>query len=267
MQKRTCLVCEQPLDGLTYKHKYHAECRAHRRREPQTRTRVCKGCATTFTYPVARGSDRSFCSEECQYRDYRRRAVNAKPAAECEVSECARRVRSTFAKLCEMHYGRMRRNGHLDRVKPAPDGKCRQCQRDAPQGRLYCSQLCRTRARIGVEHEIRGCLMCDTPMAQEDPLGRRYCGGNCQRQAARARSYGLSIAEYRAIRDAHGGQCAICRSTDRLVIDHDHDRGSVRGLLCGPCNVGIGMFGDDPRRLAAAIAYLDGARGKWPVAG
>ena len=56
------------------------------------------------------------------------------------------------------------------------------------------------------------------------------------------------------------GVCAICHqtcSTGRmLAIDHDHDSGSVRGLLCSKCNPGIGFFQHDSARLESAIAYL-----------
>lgn len=56
--------------------------------------------------------------------------------------------------------------------------------------------------------------------------------------------------------DLNDKACAICGGDKRLSIDHDHSSGRVRGLLCSPCNAGLGMFKDDPERLAKAIGYL-----------
>jgi hypothetical protein len=56
------------------------------------------------------------------------------------------------------------------------------------------------------------------------------------------------------------GVCAICGlppNGRRLAVDHDHETGEIRGLLCAQCNFGLGNFGDDPLRLHAAISYVE----------
>ena len=84
------------------------------------------------------------------------------------------------------------------------------------------------------------------------------------RKANLKKAYGISPEQYDAMFDALGGACAICErvvagkppSRERLHVDHDHETGKIRGLLCGACNVSLGGFRDDPELLAAAIRYL-----------
>ena len=78
------------------------------------------------------------------------------------------------------------------------------------------------------------------------------------------RRYGMTIEQYDIMLRAQEGRCAICR-TDKpkghggktFHVDHDHTTGRVRGLLCSPCNSGLGHLGDDPDRIRAALAYLE----------
>jgi hypothetical protein len=77
------------------------------------------------------------------------------------------------------------------------------------------------------------------------------------RDGERARRYGLSLADYRALQARQGNACAICRKVTRaLCIDHCHVTGRVRGLLCRSCNSALGLYADDPRLLRAALVYL-----------
>lgn len=75
-------------------------------------------------------------------------------------------------------------------------------------------------------------------------------------------AFGVGLVEYERLLAAQGGGCAICgavvsdRWRRRLAVDHCHDTGRVRGLLCARCNFGLGQFRDDPGLLARAIAYL-----------
>ena len=74
--------------------------------------------------------------------------------------------------------------------------------------------------------------------------------------------YGMSQSDYDAMLAAQGGKCAICGTTTPggrftpFQIDHCHDSGKVRGLLCTNCNRALGYFGDDPDRIMAAARYL-----------
>jgi hypothetical protein len=80
------------------------------------------------------------------------------------------------------------------------------------------------------------------------------------RDGARARRYGLSLEEYRAMLRRQGDACGICRKHRPLFIDHCHDAHYVRRLLCRKCNTGIGCFDDDPALLRAAADYIEEMR-------
>ena len=59
--------------------------------------------------------------------------------------------------------------------------------------------------------------------------------------------------------DEQKNMCAICGRKDEskvLCVDHDHKTGTIRGLLCNGCNVGLGNLKDDIQILQSAIAYL-----------
>lgn len=74
---------------------------------------------------------------------------------------------------------------------------------------------------------------------------------------ARWKSQGMDPQAAEAIYTAGGG-CLVCGAThSRMVVDHDHATGEVRGLLCSPCNAAIGLLEDSPARLRAAAAYLE----------
>lgn len=72
--------------------------------------------------------------------------------------------------------------------------------------------------------------------------------------------YSLSVESYEAMFKKQLGVCAICQhgSTDgkRLHVDHSHKTGTIRGLLCGHCNRGIGLLKDDPEIVSRAKEYL-----------
>lgn len=79
------------------------------------------------------------------------------------------------------------------------------------------------------------------------------------------RRYGVTIDQYYDLLDSQRGVCGICEKPESneiggkvlaLAVDHDHDTGAVRALLCSNCNRALGLFKDDPALLDAAKAYL-----------
>jgi len=73
--------------------------------------------------------------------------------------------------------------------------------------------------------------------------------------------YGLDLGDYDRMLAEQNGRCAICRTDDtgrhfRFHVDHCHNTGYVRGLLCHSCNVSLGHFKHDPVLLLAAADYV-----------
>jgi hypothetical protein len=78
------------------------------------------------------------------------------------------------------------------------------------------------------------------------------------------RRYGMSRNQYEALLARQQGVCAICRKAcslrKNLCVDHDHETGHIRGLLCVKCNSGIGAFADSSAIIRRAADYLDDTR-------
>ena len=69
--------------------------------------------------------------------------------------------------------------------------------------------------------------------------------------------YGITIADYEAMAACQGGKCAICGVNEqKLVVDHNHQTGEIRALLCHLCNTLIGCARENIAILVAATAYL-----------
>lgn len=74
----------------------------------------------------------------------------------------------------------------------------------------------------------------------------------------RAAKYGLSVESVEFIFACNSGMCELCNKREATCIDHDHETGRVRGVLCQACNTGLGKLGDTVESLEKAIRYLKG---------
>lgn len=75
------------------------------------------------------------------------------------------------------------------------------------------------------------------------------------------RTYGINLDRYNKMFSDQNGCCAICSKhqsefSKRLHVDHDHDTGEIRDLLCHHCNTSLGGFGEDVELMKKAIDYL-----------
>lgn len=86
------------------------------------------------------------------------------------------------------------------------------------------------------------------------------------REKTLMREYGITVEQYEVMLASQNGCCALCgkppkpdgnRNASRLHVDHDHETGLVRQLLCNNCNRGLGAFFDDPDLMRRAAEYIE----------
>ncbi len=150
-------------------------------------------------------------------------------------------------------------------LSQGPNRVCKQCGVDKP--------LIGGFNKKGVYWQVR-CMECSKQRNKNRHRNNREAdlaankawydtNKHVHRNAMYRNKYGITLADYDALLASQGGTCRICRrppSTIKpdknLAVDHDHDTGTVRGLLCDMCNVGLGNFRDSAEALEAAANYL-----------
>jgi len=78
-----------------------------------------------------------------------------------------------------------------------------------------------------------------------------------RRHRLREKLYGLSPDDYERMLEAQGHRCAICEREQKLHVDHDHETGAVRALLCGPCNTALGLMRENTSALLSMVRYIN----------
>ncbi len=108
------------------------------------------------------------------------------------------------------------------------------------------------------------CKPCKVVKMREYSQARKADGRMFDQNLARAlKKYGVTKDWYRKRMARQCGLCDICGQEpsggrgNRLHIDHDHITGFARGLICGECNNGLGLFKDSPQALRNAATYLE----------
>ena len=73
------------------------------------------------------------------------------------------------------------------------------------------------------------------------------------------RNYGITTSEFEKLVELSGEMCGCCGDRTKLYVDHCHDTGNIRGLLCQKCNSAIGLLGDRLQGVQGALNYLEEA--------
>ncbi len=144
---------------------------------------------------------------------------------------------------------------------------CSKCKVDKPYSEYFKDNL----RKIGIRCKCKECCKAETIEWREknrseyNNYAAAWRAKNPDKQHATdiKRHYKLSIEEYNSMLAAQKLGCKICGKQHdpslkrgRLYVDHCHNSGQVRGLLCSACNSAIGYFNHDASIMRKAIAYL-----------
>lgn len=199
----------------------------------------------------------------------------------CTVEKCAEFV--VGGGLCRKHYMRLQRKGSTSDVRKNARTH-EECSVDGCERPYVANGLCNTHYVAAkpkpvtvLMRPVLVCAHCGIEFRPEryksGSMANKFCSRQCKSEARNGSpaaqlsarksyfktKYGLTLEQ---IEEMAALGCAICGTTDwpghhnRPHVDHDHDTGEVRGILCSECNTGLGKFKDDPVLLARAVDYL-----------
>lgn len=144
---------------------------------------------------------------------------------------------------------------------------CSKCKIDKPFSEYFKDN----RRKIGIRCKCKTCCQQETidwrvkNRSEYNNYAAAWRAKNPDKQHATdiKRHYKLSIDRYNEVLTEQSCKCKICGKQHdsslkrgRLQVDHCHDSGRVRGLLCGACNSGLGYFHHDVLLLKSAIEYM-----------
>jgi hypothetical protein len=140
--------------------------------------------------------------------------------------------------------------------------KCNTCGVEKPESEFYKD----SHNKGGTRHRCRACekVLRSSEEARQrqreatarwrkaHPEDNKISSKNTKLKQA----YGITLADYQAMWEKQNGKCAICGEKTALHVDHDHETGAVRDLLCCHCNKGLSGFKDSPLLTAKGGQYL-----------
>ncbi|MFG3249139.1 endonuclease VII domain-containing protein [Streptomyces sp. NPDC048187] len=145
---------------------------------------------------------------------------------------------------------------------------CRECAAAYHQeGQVAKGRNVRPRVKLPEGHKL--CRTCGEIKPHSEWTRNRSASDglatlckSCKAAQGRAghlkRQYGITEAQRDALIAGQGGVCCICLAAPAAHVDHCHETGRVRGVLCFSCNAALGQFKDRPDAIRRAAAYVEG---------
>lgn len=186
------------------------------------------------------------------------------------IRQCGSCARAIVVVSVKQRHAKAQINRLPNLHKGSTSKPCCECK----QVKLLTEFTCRRKEPDGLARQCRDCLkkrrdawIDKNPNRPDNGASQRYKERYPERriESIMKCKYGIGFKEYNSLMESQGEKCAICgappvirpHSTRKtLCIDHDHETGTVRGLLCRQCNHGIGLFADNPEILERAASYL-----------
>lgn len=211
---------------------------------------ICGRCSREYE---AKAANQVYCSPSCS-----RKAQKARASARQREEEGLRRFKETGLRPGEGFCGgcgtKFRRKTNSSKYCSE---ECREIGRKKSADARYEQQKAE-RELFGPKLKRLDCIQCGKAFYSERSV--KICSTECRIERAKGRylrnQYGIEINIYDKMLKEQGARCLICDEIKRLVIDHCHESGRVRGLLCANCNSGLGLLGDDTNNLERAVLYL-----------
>lgn len=176
----------------------------------------------------------------------------AKEKLRCKVKAQKTRDKRRASGLCP-HCG-----------NPSPSGDCEDCKKDRREKRneRIRNGLCSTCNKLNGNGKTQ-CDECSSKESVKDKERRKAPGGYRKQKSALLKYlYGITIDEYEELLAWQNYTCEICQRPHnpkgrRMFVDHDHETGALRGLLCQNCNSVLGLAHDSPEVLRKAADYIE----------
>jgi hypothetical protein len=134
--------------------------------------------------------------------------------------------------------------------------KCTVCKKHKPLSCFYNSKT----SKDGKGYR---CKECDTVARKKWSQDNPERAKESRRGRLLKNRYGITIKDYDALLEKQGGACGICKASSNrhlnnsaFSVDHCHQTGQIRGLLCNQCNRALGMFNDSEELIQKALDWL-----------
>lgn len=131
---------------------------------------------------------------------------------------------------------------------------CKKCDSTKPLSEFYVARKDKLPNPSAYNYECKSC-------AKERVRARHLMNPNRTKHNDLMRMYGISLEEHNQMFEEQNGLCYLCNKPGdgrwkKLCVDHDHETGKVRKLLCRSCNTALGQVGDNIELLTKMIEYL-----------